>query len=252
MKESGFSAATADDLRLLEVDIDTLFVMSATGRIMRENDPERSAGPRVCFFAYPAGNLVRIRYDIDDRIAEKILEVAARQLPWRDLHSMSGYATPIVELLAAQPESISSALIYRLPNHLSYEHSATIVRGDSPDGHALLARLEERGMPDYMRDAGFKSVEDFWQPWCVALEGNEIASMCYAARLGDKGAEVGVFTFPNYRSRGLAAAVTASWTSMPALKARALFYSTRTSNLSSQSVAARLGLRLIGLSFRIG
>jgi predicted GNAT family acetyltransferase len=104
-----------------------------------------------------------------------------------------------------------------------------------------------------MRDAGFKSVADFWEPWCVALDGNEnaIASMCYAARLGDKGAEAGVYTFPRYRSRGLAAAVTASWASMAALNNRELFYSTSAANRSSQRVAARLGLRLIGASFSI-
>ncbi|MGH7925599.1 MAG: GNAT family N-acetyltransferase, partial [Candidatus Binatus sp.] len=109
-------------------------------------------------------------------------------------------------------------------------------------------------MPGYMVEAGFKSVADFWEPWCVALDGNdgEIASMAFAARLGDAGAEIGVYTFPKYRGRGLAAAVTASWSSMPSLNRRALFYSTAKSNRSSQQVAARLGLRRIGASIRIG
>jgi GNAT acetyltransferase-like protein len=240
-----------DDLRLLRVDIDTLFVMSATGRIVRQNDPDHSPGPRAFFIGCPDGNFARVRHDLDDGIAEKILSVVAKAPPWRDPDAMPECSSQMVELLSAQPENVSSALIYRLPNDLSCEYRAEVVRGGSPDGRAMLARLADRGMPQYMRDAGFKSGADFWEPWCSALDGGEIASMCYAARLSDKGAEAGVYTFPKYRGRGLAAAVTTSWASMPALKDRALFYSTSVANRSSQRVAARLGLRRIGASFSI-
>ena len=102
-----------------------------------------------------------------------------------------------------------------------------------------------------MVDAGFKDTRDFWEPWCIALDGAEIASIAFAARLGAIGAEVGVYTFPKYRGCGFAAAVTASWASLESLNQRALFYSTAKSNRSSQRVAARLGLRRIGSSFRI-
>ena len=242
-----------DDLRLLEIDIDTLFVMSPAGRIVRQNDPDCSPGPRVSFLGCPFGNFVRIRYDVDDRVADRILELAAVEPPWRDPDVMPRCMDRIVELLSdARPADVPRFVIYRLPNDVSYEHQAVIVRGDSAEGRQLLARLANRGMPDYMVAAGFKSVADFWEPWCVALDCDDIASMCFAARLGDKGAEAGVYTFPKYRTRGLAAAVTASWASMPALKDRALFYSTSTSNRSSQQVAARLGLRRIAASLRVG
>lgn len=251
-KEPANSAGATDDLRLLRVDIDTLFVMSATARIVRQNDPDHSPGPRAFFIGCSDGNLTRVRYDVDDGVAEEILSVAAKEPPWRDPDAMPECASVIVELLSAQPDSVSTALVYRLPNDPSYRDSRAIVRGDSADGRAMLARLAEHGMPQYMRDAGFKSIADLWEPWCAALDGGEIASMCYAARLGDMGAEAGVYTFPKYRGRGFAAAVTASWASMPALKDRALFYSTSVENRSSQRVTTRLGLRLIGASFSIG
>ncbi|HYK65398.1 MAG TPA: GNAT family N-acetyltransferase [Patescibacteria group bacterium] len=240
-----------DGLRLLRVDLDTLFVMSAAGRIVRQNDRDRSPGPRAFFIGGPDGNLARVRHDLDDRIAASVLEAAAKEPPWRDFNAMPECASRMVELLSAQPENVSAALIYRLPNDVSYANQATVVRDDSQDGRELLARFAGRGMPQYMQDAGFKSVADLWEPWCAALDGDDVASMCYAARLGDKGAEAGVYTFSKYRGRGLAAAVTAAWASLPALKGRALFYSTSTSNRSSQSVAARLGLRLIGASFSV-
>ncbi len=247
------SAVIAEDLRLLHVDIDTMFVMSASGRIERENDPDRSSGPRAFFAGCPFGNLTRVRYDVDDRIAERIVEVAAKEPPSSDPAAPPACLAMMVELLSdGQPAATSSALIYKIPNGLKYQHPAAIVRGDSEQGRQLLARLADRGMPDYMRTAGFKRVGDFWEPWCVALVGADIASMAFAARLGVRGAEVGVYTFPKYRSRGLAAAVTAAWSSMRSLNQRALFYSTSQSNRSSQRVAARLGLRLIGASVRIG
>ena len=253
MNEHAYSVSTVVDLRLLEVDIDTMFVMSATGLIERENDPDRSSGPRVFFTGCPFGNLTRVRYDLDDDVTMRILEVAAKEPPWRDPDAMPACAEKIVELLSdGQPADVSTALIYQLPNGLRNEHPGAIVRGDSEEGRQMLARLAERGMPDYMQTAGFKGVGDFWEPWCVALDGNEIAAMAFAARLGVSGAEIGVYTFPNYRGRGLAAAVTAAWSSMPSLNQHVLFYSTHKSNRSSRRVTARLALRLIGTSFRIG
>ena len=242
----------SEDLRLLEIDVDTMFVVSVSGRIERENDPDRSPGPRVFFAGCPAGNVASLRYDVDDRIGESVLDIAAKEPPWSDFDAMPRCASKIAELLSAQ-DNVIPALIYQLPNYLRYEHRTTIVRGDSAEGERLLAHLAERGMPEYMAAAGFRSTADFWKPWCVALDGKrgEIASMAFAARLGEMGAEIGVYTFPQYRGRGLAAAVTAAWASMPALKDRALFYSTSKSNRSSQQAAARLGLRRIGASLRI-
>ena len=252
MNEPAYSESTADDLRLLEVDIDTMFVMSGAGRIERENDPDRSSGPCAFFVGCPFGNLTRVRHDVDDDDAMRILAVAAKEPPWRDPDAMPACAEKIVELLSnSQPVAVSAALIYQLPNGVRYENAAAIVRGDSEEGREMLARLADRGMPAYMQTAGFKGVGDFWEPWCVVLDNGEIAAMAFAARLGESGAELGVYTFPKYRGRGLAAAVTAAWSSMPSLNQHALFYSTQKSNRSSQRVTARLGLRLIGTSVRI-
>ena len=78
-------------------------------------------------------------------------------------------------------------------------------------------------MPRHVVDAGFANVRDFWTPWCVALDGGVIAAVAFAARLGARGAEVGVHTFPDWRSRGPAAAVMAKWTYHPELASRELF-----------------------------
>jgi hypothetical protein len=253
LKKPASTAAPHDDLHLLDLDVETMFVLSGSGRICRENDPDRSPGPRMFFAGCSRGNLARVGDDVDEQLAARLLAVAAETPAWREPEVTPQSIGKIVELLSsAQPVvTIGPGLIYELPNGIGYDHSATLVRGDSAEGERMLARLADRGLPQYMIDAGFKSVGDFWEPWCLAIEGAEIASIAFAARIAAKGAEIGVYTFPKFRARGFAAAVTASWSSMATLGDRALFYSTQKSNRSSQRVAARLGLRLIGASLRI-
>ena len=243
-----------NDLRLLYVDVATMLVMSPSDRIERSNDPDCSPGPRLYFSGCVHGNIMRVRDDLDDQIASRLLAIGAQEPPWRKPDVLPRCLGKFIDLLStSQPvATVAPHVIYRLPNHLEYEHTATIVRGDCAEGAAMLARFAERGLPQAMLAAGFKGVGDFWEPWCVAVEHDEIAAIAFAARLGDNGAEIGVYTFPNFRSRGFAAAVTASWSSMPRLDGRALFYSTARSNRSSQRVAARLGLRMIGASVSIG
>jgi hypothetical protein len=229
-------------------------VISSSERIERENDPDCSPGPRLFFAGCPHGNFVRVRHEIGDQIALRLLAIAAEEPPWRDPDVLPQCLGKVIDILSTdQPvATVAPHVIYRLPNQLKYEHPAMIVRGDSVEGEQMLARLAERGLPQSMLDAGFKGVGDFWEPWCVAVEHDEIASIAFAARIGDVGAEIGVYTFPTFRAQGFAAAVTASWSSLPCLNGRALFYSTARSNRSSQRVAARLGLRMIGASVRIG
>jgi predicted GNAT family acetyltransferase len=106
-------------------------------------------------------------------------------------------------------------------------------------------------MPPHLVEAGFGSVADFWPPWCVVVAKDVICAIAFAARLGPQSAAVGIYTFPDFRGRGLAATVTARWTTLPELAERSLFYGTSETNIASQSVAARLGLERIGLGLRI-
>jgi predicted GNAT family acetyltransferase len=85
----------------------------------------------------------------------------------------------------------------------------------------------------------------------MAVSDGEVVSICHCARLSDRGAEAGVWTDAKYRGRGLAAAVTAAWASLLAGSGRTLFYSTSAENVSSQRVAARLGLREIGWMWKV-
>jgi hypothetical protein len=242
----------SDVLRRLAVDCETKFVLAASGRILGENDPHRSAGPRLFIGGCPAGNQAHVRHDVSDRTAERMLHLLAAEPPWLMPAARPLRFREVIELLAGEHPitSIESSLIYALPRQQPAETAVRFICSGTDEGDALLEDFAKSGLPQHLVDAGFASIRDFWAPWCIALDGDAIAAMAFAARFGERGAEVGVYTFPRWRSRGLAAAVTAKWSCHPELASRELFYSTTVANASSQRVAARLGLQhfAVGLS----
>jgi hypothetical protein len=239
-------------MRRLAVNCETKFVLAQSGRILRENDPDRSAGPRLFIAGCPVGNLAHVRHDVSDRTAERMLHLLAAEPPWLKPAARPLRFREVMELLAGdQPvTSIEASLIYALPRRRPLEGDHSFICSGTDEGASFLDRLQRTGLPPRLIDAGFANILDFWTPWSVALDGGVIAALAFAARLGSRGAEVGVYTFPGWRSRGLAAAVTAKWTCHPELASRELFYSTTVANASSRRVAARLGLQhfAIGLS----
>lgn len=247
-----------DDLEQLKLFVATTFDISTSARIKR--GPSRVLGPRqgsteeilpaprLVFAGCSAGNIVHVRHDVDDQIASRILAAAQAAPPWHDLKAPPHCLDDIIDLLSENMplEIIGPEVVFALPRGLEYEQGATIVHADTPDGEQLLDRLMNEGLPQPLLDAGFASLEDLWWPWCVAMDGRKIASMAFTPHLTEASAEIGVFTFPPFRGRGLAAAVTASWSSLRSLQERTLTYCTRTRNRSSRNVAARLGLHSIG------
>lgn len=83
-------------------------------------------------------------------------------------------------------------------------------------------------------------------PWAAATDGDQVLAICETARWSPHGAEAGVWTLPDARGRGLAAAVVGAWADHCAERVPRLYYSTAVDNVSSQRVAQRLGLPPIG------
>jgi len=241
-----------DDRDLLALEAATIFELTESGRILRRNSPDQETGPRLRLAGCSSGNLVLIRHDVSERTAQAITALAADEPPLR-ADSAPVRLDDYLELLAAERRvaQCDAGLIWTFPDRLDYEHPAALVRSDTPEGGRLLARLGDHRMPEALVAAGFVDVGEFWAPWCVAISGEEIASIAFSVGLRPVSAEIGLYTFPASRGRGFAAAVTAGWASLPALSGRALFYSTSRSNLSSQRVTERLGLRYIGASLTI-
>lgn len=89
-------------------------------------------------------------------------------------------------------------------------------------------------------------------PWAMAVVGDRVVSICHTPRpMSPDAAECGTWTDPEFRGRGYAAATVVAWAAILEPTGRQLFYSTDSSNLSSQRVAERLGLRLIGWTWNL-
>jgi hypothetical protein len=243
------------DLDLLRTDVETLFVLDRRGRIVGTNSLDRPAipAPRMHLAGCASGNMVFFRHDVQDGTVRAVQALADSEAPLTDVGAAMERGETYAALFAkdAGESRWEVGLTYLLPNTVEHSHAVPVVRSGTREGGRLLKRIRAGRMPAALRDVGFAAVDEFWEPWCAALDGDDIASLAFAARLGERGAEAGVTTVRGMRGRGFAAAATAGWASHPALDGRVLFYSTSIQNASSQRVPARLGLRLLGFSLSI-
>ena len=225
-----------------------MFVLSPAGRIERCGPPDGGPGPRVMIAGCAGGSVAAVHAEMPDADAAEIVALVEAWPVWCDPSVTPSGLGAVVGVLErrAPARSVVPGVMFSLPR--LGDPPGEIVRGDSEAGARLLAAIARDGVPPALREAGFLGVEDFWAPWSVALVDGEIAAMAFAARLGPAGAEVGVYSFPAFRGRGLAGAVTAAWSRLEGLGDRALFYSTQMSNTASRRVAAGLGLARIGAS----
>ena len=117
-----------------------------------------------------------------------------------------------------------------------------LVRSDAGEVESLRAANPGNWEPDEWAHL----LEGRLGPWVMAVRDGQVISICHTARRRALGAEAGVWTRPEFRGQGHAAAVTAAWAALMRPTGRHLFYSVARTNVSSQRVAARLGLRPIG------
>lgn len=235
----------------LKTEYRTLFQLCPDGRIERENDPDCSLGPRFWLAGCPEGNVFGVRADLPDDLAAKLEGLATTEPPFTH-PAIPKHLESYLSLLGSDGLVVHNlGLIYELPHAQQYPSKARLIGSDSREGQDLMQSWAADRVPEALFELGFREVADFWTPWCAAVVDGEVASIAFAARLADAGAELGLVTAKAFRGQGFAAAATAGWSRLPTLRSRTLFYSTDRDNISSQRVAARLGLRLRGASLRI-
>ncbi|MEV4798666.1 GNAT family protein [Nonomuraea sp. NPDC049421] len=174
---------------------------------------------------------------LPDELAERLLGVV----------SSGGGRFPEVlatcrAMLGGDRVTLSEGVSYVLEGPVRFDVPVEVVTSAS-EAHARLVRplRPAEWAPDEWDElvAGGEGA-----PWAMIVENGEVVSICHTARNTPGGAEAGTWTSPAHRGRGHAAATTAAWASL--LPGVRLYYSTSADNRSSQRVAERLGLRLIG------
>ncbi len=239
--------------KLVTAKLETGLVSDEQDRIIRQNDPEKSPGPRMLVYGFESGNVFRTRSDVVRDTVAQLVELVASEPTLYNRSSEPIHRDEYVRLLAsASPiERHTSGVMFLFPAEYEYSHGVELICSGTPEGDRKIDDLRVDGLPDGLIELGFSAVEEFWKPWCFAMHENRIASVGFTARLGDHGAESGIVTVPDLRGRGFAAAAVSGWARHPDLQNRMRFYSTSNSNTSSQRVAERLGLSFIGTSFVI-
>ena len=176
-----------------------------------------------------------------------------REPPVREAEALPRHAEEYHHLLgvSAPITAHNFGVTHLLPHRLAARDDVRLAGHGTPAGEALCAKIRSEGMPRHLVEAGFADLSHFWPPWCAALDGAEIASIAFTARLSARGAEVGVTTMTAFRGRGFAAAAVAGWSGLPALQDHRLFYGTHRDNLSSQRVIARLDLPFLGVRMQL-
>lgn len=243
----GAAAPALSAWSLINIEFETRFTLTPAGRIEREADPNRSPGPLIFLAGCDGDVLVRFGHELDDDLVAELKALTAEEPPLSRPGQVPVHLERYLDLLHPfGPLQNHPGLSFHLPHRSQAQVSAPLIASGTAEGDHLQATFTREGMPPALVEMGFRDAGDLWAPWCLALQDGEIASLAFAARLGGGGAELGLATLPAFRGLGLAAAATAGWSALPSLADRTLFYSTANSNLASQRVVAKLGLKFVG------
>src|SRR5205823_3245551 len=131
---------------------------------------------------------------------------------------------------------------YVIEPGVSFRPTAHLVRSDSGDTSQLRAANPGNWGADEWDDL----LDGHLGAWVMATHRDQVISICHTPVANASAADAGVWTHPDFRGQGHAAAVTAEWADLMRPSGRMLFYCTSRTNRSSQHVAARLGLGRIG------
>ncbi len=229
------SAPAVSDLELLRIGSETLWATDDRGRI---------EGRDLVIGSSALGNTVAVGSAVPADLAE-LLEAAVNAAPV-DLNLPPTVLEQCRQLLANTLGPVelttSSGPSYLIPETISFEPSVALVRSDTRGAPSLRAANPGNWEPDEWAQL----LDGQLGPWVMAVRDGQVISICHTPVSRARGAEAGVWTRPEFRGQGHAAAVTAAWAALMRPTGRHLFYSIARGNVSSQRVAARLRLRPIG------
>lgn len=152
---------------------------------------------------------------------------------------------------ACGPARVESTLIFGIDHDVQREPVPGVDLLTSAGAGSRVVESFERPL-NWDREEWNDLVGGRLGPWAIAVAGDAVVSICHTPRPASaSAAECGVWTRPDFRSRRLAEMTTAAWVELVRAPSRSLFYSTDERNRASQRVAARLGLRLIGVEYAL-
>ena len=175
------------DRNLLVIESATIFVLTDSGRILRKNTPDHAAGPRFHLLGCPSGNVARIRHDVGEGTARAIESLAAGEPDFPHPDSTPIHLDDYLRLLAAeaQVERYDMGLVWTFPDRLDYEHPAALSGSGYARGRLLARSSDQAGDARGPNGVGVRERRRvLGAVGCVALHGDEIASIAFTVGLG--------------------------------------------------------------------
>jgi len=233
-----------EDHHLLELEIDTIFGLASTSpgeqpRLAKSDVAAVfgwSPNARVLALSATAAELVDV---VDLDIAEDFSPQSEPAVVTRVKNRLLDRADPEVPLTVAGGPSYVFPSSVEDPPHVSLP----IVVSDD----AGLSQARRFVRPDNWEVGEWSQlISGEIGPWAMAMDDLEPVSICHTPAATPNSAEAGVWTRPDHRGAGLAAAVTVGWWKLERPHREVIFYSTDRDNLASRSVAVKLGLLHLG------
>jgi hypothetical protein len=208
-----------------QLQLHTLNVFNANGRIVSTREPNAGSGP---LFALIRGNHQRVwavHVSVPENIVKELAMLAREEAPAQDFKSEPLHAEKYLSLLGGK---VWSGPAFSFPDVLSQFFNVTIIKD---------AKLLQKNFPGWTADE-----IEARSPIIAVMEEGYAVSVCFCARRAANAAEAGLDTAEKWRRRGFAAQVTTAWAQ--AIRAEGLLpiYSTSWDNPSSLAVTRKLGL----------
>jgi len=221
------------DVQLLQIEMDLLW--------------STQDGPELVVACARQGLRPRVGNALPEQLARSLVAEIERTPPNEDLRvppaRLQQWRILLEDALgAAVLLSPASGPSYFIHEDVSFPASAPLVRSDYDD----LADLRAANPGNWGADEWQDLLEGRLGPWAMARHEQRVISICHTPKANARAAEAGTWTHPDFRGQGHAASTTAEWAALMRASDRLLFYSTSLTNISSQRVARRLGLRQIG------
>jgi len=219
---------TDDDL--LQLEVETSYVLDARRRLVQRNERNGAAGES--FLVARTATSVRwwIGADVSETLARELDRLGASEPVTTDRHTPPRCRDEVVELLAGQGRERHGPS-WIAPAGMSDDERAVPIDERN-------ARLLADGFDDLIGEIG-----DL-QPCFAVLDKGRAVSVCFSSRVGKHGCAAGANTLAEFRGRGLVGIAVSAWATEVQRTNRVAFYGTSWDNLASQRVATKLGMRL--------
>jgi len=234
-------------LQLIDIQVSTLFVCDADGRLWYIREPgyeesELDPAPRFFMGRTLKGNIWRFRHDLPVALLCELEQLCRIESIAVNLADQSHNATAIRAALNAHaPITIEErGPAYLIPEVISATVNVVLI------SEANAHFLETNFSWTLTSRSGFRI-----GPLTAAVVQGSAVSICHCARLTPWAAEAGVETAEAFRGQGYASAVVAGWASAVRQRGLVPLYSTSWENVASQGVARKLGMVLYGEDWSI-